>query len=350
MGLSHNRHGSVASAGWARQQNVDNMPVAKAMAGVDMYLAPNAYRELHWHETNEWGLILNGSARVSTVNEAGESFIDDLEAGDVWSFPAGVPHSIQAFGQGVEFLLVFDSGEFSEDGTSLLSEMALRMPKSVLAKNFQVDVSAFDNIPKNQLYIFPGTPAPANISAQNTTGPGGVLPQNSSYAYHFSKQAPLEVPGGTVKILDSVTFPVARDFAAALFTVKPGAMRELHWHTTSDEWNFIISGQGRLTAYSPPSSSRTFDFQAGDAGYAPATQAHYLENTGTTDLVYLEVLQAPVYNDISVAQWLGLTPKQIVKDHLGFSDATLERLPKFKPYILPGNKNLLTTNFTREGA
>jgi hypothetical protein len=47
-----------------------------------------------------------------------------------------------------------------------------------------------------------------------------------------------------------------------------------------------------------------------------------------------EVLQAPVYNDISVAQWLGLTPKQAVKDHLGFSDETLERLPQAKPYVL----------------
>jgi hypothetical protein len=61
---------------------------------------------------------------------------------------------------------------------------------------------------------------------------------------------------------------------------------------------------------------------------------------------FAEVLQAPVYNDISVAQWLGLTPKQVVKDHLGFSDETLERLPQVKPYILPGDPDLSKTNFT----
>jgi hypothetical protein len=59
-----------------------------------------------------------------------------------------------------------------------------------------------------------------------------------------------------------------------------------------------------------------------------------------------EVLQAPIYNDISVAQWLGLTPKQAVKGHLGFSDETLERLPQAKPYILPGGPDLSRTNFT----
>ncbi|USW53810.1 Putative rmlC-like cupin domain superfamily, rmlC-like jelly roll protein [Septoria linicola] len=347
LALSHNRHG-LKGAGWARQQNVANLPIATAMAGVDMHLEPNAYRELHWHQADEWSLILNGSARISAVNEAGETFVDDVQAGDVWFFPAGVPHSIQAFDSGVEFLLVFDSGDFSEDGTFLVSELFERNPKSVLAKDLRVDTSAFDNLPEGQLYILPGTPAPKNISEQNITGPAGSIPMDRSYSYHFSQQEPYKVPGGSVKLLDSTTFPIAKDFAVALFTIKPGAMRELHWHTTSDEWDYFISGQGRLTVYAAPQSSRTFDFQAGDTGYVPVTAAHYLENTGTEDLVYLEVLQAPVYNDISVAQWLGLTPKQVVKDHLGFSDDTLSRLPKIKPFILPGDKNLTQTNFTSE--
>lgn len=184
-------------------------------------------------------------------------------------------------------MLVFDSGEFSEDGTFLVSELFERNPKSVLAKDLRVDTSALDNIPEGQLYILPGTPAPKNISEQNVTGPAGSIPIERTYSYHFSKQEPYEVPGGSVKLLDSNTFPVAKDFAVALFTIKPGAMRELHWHTTSDEWTYFISGQGRLTVYAAPASSRTFDFQAGDTGYVPVTAAHYLENTGTEDLVYL---------------------------------------------------------------
>ena len=64
-------------------------------------------------------------------------------------------------------------------------------------------------------------------------------------------------------------------------------MRELHWHTVSDEWTFFISGQGRLTTYLAPDFSQTFDFQAGDVGYVPRPNAHYLENTGSEDLVFL---------------------------------------------------------------
>lgn len=153
LGLSHNRHGSDKGAGWARQQNVEVLPSATAMAGVDMRLGPHSYRELHWHTANEWSLITKGCVRVSSVNSDGASFVDDVCAGDVWFFPSGVPHSIQAFDEGVEFLLVFDDGAFSEDETFLVSEMMLRSPVSVLAKNFKADPSAFKNLPQDQLYV-----------------------------------------------------------------------------------------------------------------------------------------------------------------------------------------------------
>ncbi|KAF2739726.1 oxalate decarboxylase oxdD, partial [Polyplosphaeria fusca] len=347
FGLSHNRHG-LAGAGWARQQNVDQLPLATSMAGVNMRLSPNAYRELHWHKAAEWALMLNGSVRIAAMNEDGQSFVDDLTAGDVWFFPAGIPHSIQAFEDGTEFLLVFDDGKFSEDETFLVSELMERQPKEVVAKNFRTSVDSFNKLPDGQLWIFPGTPAPEDIEKQNVTGPGGVLPQHDSYSYHFSEQKPLNVPGGSIKVIDPATFPIAKGFSAALITVDPGAMREMHWHTTSDEWTYFIQGKARLTVYQAPASSRTFDFAAGDVGYVPVPNAHYLENVGDEPLIFLEVLQATTYSDISVNQWLGLTSKQIVKDHLDLPDQVLDNLPKIKPFIIPGNTNLSTTNFTGE--
>ncbi|KAJ4344334.1 hypothetical protein N0V95_006125 [Ascochyta clinopodiicola] len=345
FGLSHNRHG-LAGAGWARSQNSDQLPIATAMAGVNMRLSPNAYRELHWHKQGEWALMLNGSVRVQSMNEAGQTFVDDVTAGDVWFFPPGIPHSIQAFDTGCEFLLVFDDGAFSEDNTFLLSELMERNPKEVVAKNFRTTTKTFDSLPEGQLWIFPGTPAPANISEQNVTGPAGLIPKQTQYTYHFSQQEPLRVPGGSIKILDPTTFPIADTFSTALITVEPGAMREMHWHTTSDEWTYFIQGSARLTVYQAPASSRTFDFTAGDVGYVPVPNAHYLENTGNETLIFLEVLQAKEYSDISVNQWLGLTPKQIVKDHLKVSDGFLATLKKDKPIIVQGNPDLTTTDFT----
>lgn len=319
------------------------------MAGVDMRLSPHAYRELHWHQANEWSLVLNGSVRLTAVNDQGQTFTDDLVAGDVWFFPSGQPHSIQAKEDGVEFLLIFNDGAFSEDGTSLISEMFERMPREVLAKNFRTDVSSFDDLPDGELYIFPGTPAPENIEETRVVGPAGEIPKNLTYSYHFSQQAPFEVPGGSVKIIDSASFPIASDFAAALVTVNPGAMREIHWHPTSDEWNYFIAGKARLTIFAAPEASRTFDFSAGDVGYIPATQAHYIENVGDEPVQFIEMLLAPRFTDISVNQWLGLTPKQTVRDHIKLPDSVINNLPKVKSYLLPGmGYNNTRTNFTGE--
>lgn len=342
LGLSHNRQGTDKGAGWARQQNTDVLPTATAMAGVDMRLGPNAYRELHWHTANEWGLLLKGCVRVSTVGTEGETFVDDVCAGDVWFFPAGIPHSIQAFAEGTEFLLVFDDGEFSEDETFLVSEMFLRTPVSVLAKNFQADPSAFKKIPDDQLYIFNGTPQPETIddTANLTASAGSVSGTAKSQTYHWSQQKPYEVPGGSVKILDPTTFPVASNFAAALVTIQPGAMREIHWHPTSPEWNYFLQGSARITVFQAPEAARTFDFTAGGVGYIPTAASHYVENTGTEDCIFLEVLQAEKFTDVSAAQWLALTPKQVVQDHLDVDDAFWDNLPKEKEYIKQGNKNM----------
>jgi oxalate decarboxylase family bicupin protein len=312
------------------------MPDAILMAGVDMRLEPAGYRELHWHVAAEWSLVLNGSCRIQAVNENGETFVDDVAAGDVWFFPPGIPHSIQALDDGVEFLLVFDDGDFSEDNTFLATEVFLHTPREVLSKNFGVDVSAFNKIPDNELYIFKGTPAPADIEKQNVTTTAGLVPRAQSYSYHFSEQPAHEVAGGSVKIVDPLTFPIAKNFSAAVVTVHPGGMREIHWHPTSDEWTFFISGQGRATLFTAPDAATTFDYAGGDVGYFPKSNSHYIENTGDEDLVFLEVLQAPEFTDMALGQWIASTPRQIVADTLNLSDDMLNSMKTEKQFVVAG--------------
>ncbi|KAI0150218.1 Bicupin, oxalate decarboxylase/oxidase [Xylariaceae sp. FL1272] len=340
LGLSHNRLGTDPNAGWARQQNVGVLPIATEMAGVDMRLSPHAYRELHWHTSGEWALMTKGSVRVAAIDEDGASFVDDVTAGDVWFFPPGIPHSLQALDEGAEFMLVFDDGSFSEESTFLATEMMLRNPQEVWAKDLQTDVSALKDIPQNQKFIFNGTPAPADIQEQNITGSAGSLSGPTGYTYHWSQQEFFNTTGGAVKILDPLTFPVASMFSAALVVLEPGALREIHWHTTSDEWSYFLQGSARVTLYNAPAAARTFDFTAGDVGYIPTATGHYVENTGTDDVIFLEVLQAPKFGDISASQWLALMPRQVVKDTLNLSDEVLDSQPKDKTLIKPGNPNL----------
>lgn len=203
--------------------------------------------------------------------------------------------------------------------------------------------------------FFAGTAAPKDIEEQNVTTASGVIPRTESYSYHFSEQDAHEVAGGSVKIVDPVTFPIASNFSAAIVTVHPGGMREIHWHPTSDEWTFFIQGQGRATLFTAPNAATTFDYRAGDIGYFPQSNSHYIENTGEEDLIFVEVLQASQFTgkliinftfqvhptdpllDMALGQWIASTPRQIVKDTLKLSDSTLASLKTEKQYVVAGS-------------
>jgi oxalate decarboxylase len=98
-----------------------------------MRLKPGGIRELHWHKESEWAYVIKGSCRISLFDEEGRLFIDAVSAGDLWYFPSGLPHSIQALKDGVEFLLAFDSGDFSENETFLICDWFAHTPRECLS-------------------------------------------------------------------------------------------------------------------------------------------------------------------------------------------------------------------------
>ena len=328
--LSHNR---VLSGGWARETTTREFPVSTEIAGVNMRLAPGGIRELHWHKEAEWAYVIAGSCRISILDDEGRLFLDDVGVGDLWYFPSGLPHSIQGLQDGVEFLLAFDSGDFSENETFLITDWFNHTPREVLARNFGVEKSAFDALPTDiahTRYMFAGEVPRSRLD----DAPEGVMEPPLSYTWHMMDQEPIKAPGGWVRITDSRNFAVSETIAAARIEVEPGAMRELHWHPNADEWQYWLEGQGRMTVFASSGKSRTFDYQAGDVGYVPRAMGHYIENTGEETLVFLALFRSDHYADISLAQWMGVTPPELVKAHLNLEDATIAGLPRTRPLVV----------------
>ena len=141
--------------------------------------------------------------------------------------------------------------------------------------------------------------------------------------------------GGTVRITDSSLFKASKTIAAAFVEVEPGAMRELHWHPNTDEWQYYIQGRARMGVFAASGQARTFDFMAGDVGYVPFAMGHYIENTGTTMLRFLEVFKSDYYADVSLNQWLALTPPELVQAHLKLDTQTLAAFHKEKFPVVP---------------
>jgi oxalate decarboxylase len=60
-----------------------------------------------------------------------------------------------------------------------------------------------------------------------------------------------------------------------------------------------------------------------------------VENTGNTDLVFLELFKSDHYAEVSLSDWLTHTPPQLVMSHLKISPEMLARFPKSRPDVVP---------------
>lgn len=329
-------HKRVQPGGWTRQVTVRDFPISETMAGVQMRLIPGGIRELHWHTAAEWALMLSGNARITCIDPDGRSFVDDVSEGDIWNFPSGYPHSIQGMPpNGCEFLLVFDDGAFNEYDTVLLTDWMVHTPPEVLAKNFGVPASAFPPLPPSGRFIFPGT-VPGPLESDRKAAYGSRGSSVHPFDFRLMQMTPnARTRGGEVRIADSHNFPASTAIAAAHVTLHPGGLREMHWHPNADEWQYYVKGKGRMTVFAAGGRARTMDFNEGDVGYVQQTFPHYVENTGDTDLVFLEMFRSPYYQDVSLVNWLTNLPPGLVMDHLKISQATLDKFQREEKVVLP---------------
>lgn len=330
--LAHRR---IQEGGWTRQVTEKDIPESHDLAGVNMRLTAGSYRELHWHTANEWAYMLYGSARITLMNPDGTIFIDDVAEGDLWYFPAGFPHSIQGLGpDGCEFLLVFDDGKFSEYQTFLISDWVAHTPPDVLAKNFKLPPNAISKLPKEEEYIFPGT-VPGPLEEDRKAVGGAAVASKISYSFHMHSMKPdFEDAGGSARIVDASKFPASKTVAAALVILRPGAMREMHWHPNAAEWQYWIKGSGRMTVFNSAGKARTMSFNENDVGFVPIVAGHYIENTGTEDVVFLEMFKSREFVDVSLNQWIRKLPKLMVEEHLKLDAGEIDKIPEKKQPVL----------------
>ncbi len=326
-------HCRLEDGGWAREVTQREMGSMQEMAIVDMRLPAGVVRELHWHKEGEWAYVLKGKVRFYLVDDKRNVLIEDLEEGDLWYAPPGFPHAIQGLeGEGTEFVLVFSDGNFSENQTLLVTELFAHTPKEVLAKNFGVAESAFDGIPASEKYIF-RLPVPGPLDQVRKEL--GAATFTSKYVFRASKYPKTKYEGGATQLIDNEVFEVT-DLAALIIDLEPGGMREIHWHPNADELQYYISGKARMTVFDAVNNARTFDYQAGDVGYVPRSLSHYIENIGDEPVRVINVFHKPKYSDVSLNNWLALTPKDIVSGHLDIEEPFIDSLRQKYQSVVKG--------------
>jgi oxalate decarboxylase len=319
-----NQTGRVNAAGSAKEANVDEFPISEGIAAVSMRLKPGSIRELHWHAiAAEWAYMLSGHCRITVYSPDGMREVADFGPGDVWYFPRGYPHSIQALADGCHFILTFDNGHFSEFGTFSLTDWLGHTPAETLAKNFGVPAATFAKFPTQEVYIVPAkAPPPLPIDwpmGSQRTGP-------RTHKYSLEAQEPRNFRGGFLRIVSQAEFPISTTMTGATMTIHSGGMRGLHWHPHAAEWQYIIAGKSRMTVFASHGHARTDDFGVGDIAYIPQGFGHYIENIGEGDLQMLLVFNHGDYKSLDLADWLASNPRSLVAANFGVPEEVIEKL------------------------
>ncbi len=324
--------GKVIGNSSGKEATVEQLPISKGIAGVSMRLEPGAMRELHWHATAaEWAFVLTGRVRTTVIEPEGYAETNDFEPGDVWYFPRGHGHMLECLGsEPCHFILIFDNGYFSEFGTFSISDWIGHAPTALLAKNFGLPESSFDGFPKEEVYFARGETPPATAQPPLQ---GWRLPP-LTHKYQLLSQPPHRVfKGGREWRVDSTAFPISKTVTGVVLELEPGALRELHWHPTADEWDYVIEGNLSVTLFGSHGRFKTEVLEKGDVGYIPQGYGHSLENVGNKTCRVLIGFNTGVYATIDLSQWIAGNPLDVLATNFSKPASLFEKFPHQDVFI-----------------
>jgi oxalate decarboxylase len=228
------------------------------------------------------------------------------------------------------FVLIFDNGYFSEFGTFSISDWMGHAPKSLLAKNFGLPESTFDDFPREEVYFGRGEIPPARRSP--TLGQVSRSPLTHKWQL-LANDPVVDNKGGKMWRVDSTKFPISKTITGAVLDLEPGAIRELHWHPNADEWQYVLEGQVSLGVFGSHGRYRTDTLDQGDVGYVPQGYGHSIENVGKKKCRVLIGFNSGVYEDIDLTEWIAGNPADVLATNFGRPASVFEKFPKKDVFI-----------------
>ncbi len=314
-----------ASGGWAREVTSRTLPIATNIAGAHLFINAGGCREMHWHNSDEWAIVLGGHAQVTAVDPAGEMEVVNVAPGDLWYFPRGHAHAIQTLGDvPLNAILAFNDGLYAEHGTFGLSDWMSRLEPTELAQALGVPMQVLDGLPTGETYIMQGEVLPLGGPAAQAERP---WPAGRSHRYRLINGKPwFEAACGTMHAAGRDRFPLTA-MTGLVTVMQPGAMQSPHWHTDADEWHYVVQGRVRFTLFGPDKHLAVAELGPGGCAYIPANSGHLVRNAGDTPSEVVSVLNGPSYEEAGLSDWLRQAPAHLLTNNLNVDRWLLPRFP-----------------------
>lgn len=232
------------------------------------------------------------------------------KTGDVWYFPLGWQHSIQAIDpeEGCTTLLWFDDKDGA--GSINLSDMIAAYPDDVIK-------ASLNNIPTSIRDTFPDrTNSVALGTIKDERIPSSDFPTNLWPVFPVEKGSISNSgEGGTEYGVRQEQLQLALTMSGAKIELEEGAMRELHWHTNADELHYVLSGCVRNIVHSNvgfPDDAKPEEYTicADDIGYVPKNFVHYLEAVGGPATVIV-TFNHPSWGTQGLSGMMSVTPVDV---------------------------------------
>jgi oxalate decarboxylase len=165
---------------------------------------------------------------------------------------------------------------------------------------------------------------------------GETLP---TFKFAMEDQEGRITEGGSAKESTIEQLPVATGLAGVSMRLKPGGIRELHWHAIAAEWAFVLKGKVRATVIAPDSQSEMNDFDPGDVWYFPRGHGHMVQNIGAEEAHFILIFDDGAFSEFgtfSSSDWLGHTPPEVLAKTLGVPASSFAKFHKKELYIVEG--------------
>lgn len=173
---------------------------------------------------------------------------------------------------------------------------------------------------------------------------GGVDP-NHPHLFHLADAPASIYDGGGLQGAHGENWQLLKGQHGAVYIarLKPGGVREPHWHPSAWEINFVMQGRVRWTFVGPEATEDSFEANKGDLVFAPQGHFHYFENASETeDAVLLIVFNSSSTepgDDIGIVHSFSAMPPAVLAAIFGGSVETFANLPKKHGRVVIASKN-----------
>jgi oxalate decarboxylase len=160
----------------------------------------------------------------------------------------------------------------------------------------------------------------ASAGGRDGNGDGPALPPTpDTYRFPLASTTPQIVRSGgsiTKAVPDNFSVMTDNQVSAGYLVLKPGALREPHWHPTHWEVDYAVQGKGELGIVTPDDQQNISRLEPGDIAFIPTGWAHYIRNVGNTDMIWVLVFNNPL-TDIGLSTMFGGMPTSTFTQTLG---------------------------------